>query len=250
MTMSKRTELQQLIAAKVYTENKVEQIWVREDPNAWIFDFRKILMNGRASDLITDVFYEAYKDHYPFQLCALEIAGVPLVTALMTKFYQRGHTDINAFFIRKSRKKDGLMRMIEGEVQPEKKIILVDDIINSGNSFWRQIEVLEPLGYRVDTVWSILRFRDENFYTRFYNRNITVDSLFSLNDLGNVIGSHIKNLPPRDEQPTPMPFTVEWTFRSKNPSLNYVLQKSQPVLDEDKIYYGADNCTFWALNQN
>lgn len=248
--MSKKAELQKLIAAKVYIENKDEQIGFHEDPEAWIFDFRKIIMNGHASDVITDLFYEQFKDQYPFQLCALEIAGVPLVASLMNKFYQRGHTDINAFFIRKSRKKSGLMRMIEGEIQAEKKIILVDDIINSGNSFWRQVEVLEPLGYRVDTVWSLLRFRDDEYYARFHNRDIKIESLFELNDLTEMLGKKVRNLPAKDEKPTPMPFAVEWIFRSKNPSLGWVVPKSQPVLDDTKLFFGADNRTFWAINQN
>lgn len=248
--MSKKDDLRRLIAQKVFVRNKHEKIEGKEDPEAWIFDFRRILMNGTSADLIADIFYEQFKDQYPFQLCALEIAGVPLLTTLMNKFYHKGHTDINAFFIRKSRKKSGLMRMIEGEVQPGKKIILVDDIMNSGSSFWRQIEVLEQLGHKVDTVWSILRFREEEYYTRFKNRCINVESLFDLDDLTELLGGKVKNLPPKREKSLPMPFTPLWSFQSPNPSLEWVVQKSQPVMDASKIYFGSDNRVFWALNQS
>ena len=247
--MTKIAELQKLIEKKVYVQNKNEPISMHEDPESWIFDFRRLLMNGKAADLISEIFLEEYKNKYPFQLCALEIAGVPLVTSLMNKFYQRGYRDINAFFIRKSRKKTGLLRMIEGEIQETKKIILVDDIINSGSSFWRQIEVLEELGYKVDTVWSILRFRDKDYYKRFYNRGIKVESLFDLDNLTEALGERVKNLPPRKDKPTPAPFNVKWVFKSKEPSLNWVVSKSQPIIDEEKIYFGSDNCTFWAINQ-
>ena len=248
--MSKKAELKRLIEDKVFIRNKDQQVSTHESPDAWIFDFRKLLMNGKASDLITDLFYETFIDRYPFQISALEIAGVPLATSIMNKFYAKGHHDINAFFIRKSRKKTGLMRMIEGEIQDTKKIILVDDIINSGDSFWRQIEVLEALGYSVDTVWSILRFRKPEYYKRFALRNIKVESLFELNDLTDALGNKVRNLDEKPEKPElAMPFSVEWGFKSDNPTLAWVVPKSQPVIDESKLYFGSDNRTFWAINQ-
>jgi outer membrane protein assembly factor BamB/orotate phosphoribosyltransferase-like protein len=247
--MKKLHTLKEKIASTVFVKNKNEQISTMYDPEAWIFDFRRVLLNGKTTNLISDIFYEKFEGKYPFQLCALEVAGIPLVTSLMTKFFYKGHEDINAFFIRKSRKKDGLMRMIEGEIQDTKKIVLVDDILNSGNSFWRQIEVLEDLGHKVDTVWSILRFRDLDYYKRFHNRGIKIESLFTLDDFTDSLGKHIKNLVTGDKTPPVMPFKVIWGFKSEKPSYNYAVSKSQPIIDDEKIYFGSDNQIFWALDQ-
>ena len=245
----KEKELKKLIETKVFIKNADEQIGIRNNPNSWIFDFRRILMNGKAANLISDIFYEKYRSQYPFQLCALEIAGVPLVTSLMTKFFYNGQEDINAFFIRKSRKKSGLLRMVEGTIENEKQIILVDDIINSGNSFWRQIRVLDRLGYKVDVVWSVLRFRDPEYYKRFHNRGIRVESLFTLDDFTDSLGPIVHNIKKRDPQPRKVWFKSDWMFSSENPSLNYVVSKSQPVIDDTKVYMGSDNEIFWAINQ-
>jgi outer membrane protein assembly factor BamB len=241
--------LKKIIAEKVFVLNKDEQIGGLTEPDAWLFDFRRILMNGRAANLISDIFYEQFKDSYPFQLGALEIAGVPLVTSLMTKFYYKGTEDINAFFIRKSRKKTGLMRMIEGTLQSEKKIILVDDILNSGNSFWRQVEILEQLHYKVDTIWCILRFREEGYYTRFTERGIKIKSLFTLDDFTITLGERVRMISDKPAVPVPMPFNPLWQFKSPKPSFGHVVTKSQPTLDETKVYFGSDNRIFWALNQ-
>lgn len=245
----KKKELKQLIEAQVFITAAQESIGTRDDPQAWTFDFRRVLMNGRASDLITELFYEEFRGAYPFQVCTLEIGGVPLATSIMNKLYAKGHHDSNAFFIRKSRKKTNLFRMVEGQIQDEKKIILVDDVINSGDSFWRQIEVLEALGYTVDTVWSLLRYRDETFYTRFARRNIKVKSLFTLDDFTDSLGPRVKNRTEEVSAPVPMPFTAGWAFQSEYPSLGWVCSKSQPILDEKKIYVGSDHKFFWALNQ-
>lgn len=242
-------KLKDIIAGKVFVKNSEEQIEIYNDPEKWIFDFRRVLMNGQTSELIAEIFYQQHKDKYPFQLGTLEIAGVPLMVSIMRKFYEHGHHDINAFFIRKSRKKSGLLRMIEGEILPNVEVILVDDIMNSGSSFWRQFEVLEPLGHKVKEVWSILRYRDLNFYQRFSNLGIEVQSLFTLNDFTEVLGDNIKNFGDLNSPPPNTPFELEWVFKSEKPSLSYVLSKSQPVLDEDNIYFGSDNCIFWAIKQ-
>lgn len=235
---------------KAFVTNKEEPIATHESPDAWIFDFRRLLMNGAFSHTLGKVFWGQFNSRYPFQLGTIEIAGVPLATSLMKDGYHNGLTDINAFFIRKSRKKTGLTRMIEGEILKDVPIVLVDDLMNTGSSFWRQIEVIEELGYKVTAIWSILRFRDLEFYKRFYDRGIEVHSVFSLDDFANELSLPLANIKNTTPPIIKSIFKPEWTFKSKNPSFVYVAPKSQPVLDEDKIYFGADNKTFWAINQN
>lgn len=244
-----KSDLKSAIEKQVFITGAQQRISMSEDLSKWIFDFRRILMNGEIADLIGEIFYQHFEKEYPFQIGTLEIGGVPLATSLMNKLYERGHKDSSAFFIRKSRKKTGLYRMVEGQIEPDKKIILVDDVMNSGNSFWRQIEALESLGHKVDTVWSLLRYRDEEYYRRFHLRNIKVRSIFTLDDFTNSLGDSVKNLLPREKHPPKTLFKAQWVFQSENPSLGHVCSKSQPILDEDKIYVGADNKVFWALNQ-
>ena len=242
-------KLKGVIERKVFIKNSQEQIGFHEDPDAWIFDFRRVLMRGEVADTVSEIFYETHKNTYPFQLGALEVAGIPLVTSLMNKFYHKDHTDINAFFIRKSRKKTALMRMVEGEIEHGKNIILVDDVLNTGSSFWRQIEVLNALGYKVEKVWSIIQYRDLDYYQRFHDLGIKIESLYTLNDFTKSLGGSVQNLLMKNPPPLAMPFELEWIFKSKNPSYGHVVSKSQPTMDEQNIYFGSDNRTFWAINQ-
>lgn len=241
--------LKEAIKKQVFITGAQERIAMSDDPSKWTFDFRRILMNGEIADHIANIFYHQFADEYPFQIGTLEIGGVPLATTLMNKLYERGHKDSSAFFVRKSRKKTGLYRMIEGQVDPSKKIILVDDVMNSGNSFWKQIEILEDLGHRPDTVWSLLRYRDEDFYQRFHLRGIKVRSVFTLDDFTDSLGDTVKNLTTKKKSPPVMPFKTLWKFQSENPSLGHVCGRSGPALDDEKIYFGADNQVFWAINQ-
>jgi outer membrane protein assembly factor BamB/orotate phosphoribosyltransferase len=245
-----KDELKKIIEEKVYLTNFSGQLVFMSDPKAWIFDFRKILLNGEMAHRVSEIFYERYKNEYPFQLGTLEVGGIPLLMTILNKFYVKGHLDMHGFFVRKSRKKTGLLHMVEGEVRSGVPIILVDDTMNSGNSFWRQIEVLEEMGHRVDAVWSIIRYRDTAFYERFQNRGIRIESLFTLDDFTAALGSHIKNIQGEEKKVTMLPFSILWTFKAEKPSLEYVVPKSQPAMDADTLYVGSDNQVFFALNQS
>jgi len=238
--------LKDLIAKEVFISREKEPVFSPEGKTPdWIFDFRKVLLRADVLSTISDIFLEKFNDRLPFQVGGIEVAAIPLVAGIVMKSKEK-NTPVNGFFIRKSRKKQGLLRMIEGEPNAE-KVILVDDLMNYGKSFIRQVEVLEALGKKVDTVFVILRFRDKSYYQYFHDKGINVESLFSLDDFTDVL--KIKNLVDKKEEPVPMPFTPDWYFKSDNPNYFYVVPKSAPVLDDTRLYFGSDSGYFWALNQ-
>lgn len=214
--------------------------------SAWIFDFRKVLMKPQILRSVSTLFLKEFKSAFPFQIGGMEAAAIPLVTGLAMTLYESGH-ETNAFFIRKSRKKSGLLQMVEGEISDE-KVILVDDILNSGKSIIRQVEIMESLGKKVYAVFVILRFRDLPYYTYFTERNIQVISLFTLDDFKESLS--VSNLLGKKDLPVPMPFSAKWLFKSEGPDYHYVIPKSAPVLDEERVYFGSDSGNFWAINQS
>jgi outer membrane protein assembly factor BamB/orotate phosphoribosyltransferase len=215
--------------------------------HGWLFDFRRVIMQGRTIEAIGEACVNTFKDLPHYQICGLEVAAIPLVTGITQYRYMHGVSDANGFFIRKSRKKEGLLRMIEGTILPNTPIILVDDIMNQGKSLMRQIEVLEGLGHRVHAVWTILRYRDVAFYEHLHKRNIQIHSLFSLDELTH--DTDIKNLLARPDVPRMRnEYRALWKFESKRPNYFWVVPKSTPLLHSGIVYFGADNGTFWAIN--
>src|SRR3989344_7702572 len=234
--------LKAIIRTEVFITKDRERIVSQNAAESnWLFDFRRVLLKPDVLKAISDVFLEKFGKEFPLQIGGIEVAAIPLITGLVMGLDERGKK-VNGFFIRKSRKKDGLMRMIEGMVM-EEKIILVDDIINTGKSFIRQVEVIESLGKKVDTVFAILRFRDLDYYKYFHERGIKVVSLFTLDDFSDIL--QVNNLVSKEEKPVPTPFKAEWYFKSEGADFFHVIPKSAPVLDETKIYFGADNGNFW-----
>lgn len=205
----------------------------------WLFDFRHIFLNAKTLQKLAEVFWTIFKEDYPFQVGGMESASIPLVTAIVLTGQARG-TPINGFYIRKSRKKIGLMKHIEGSLGDE-KVILVDDLINSGGSFIKQIEVLNSLNRKIASVFAFVRFRNDNAYTYFQNKNIDVVTLFALTDFG------LNYYPPAP--PDPFYFKKIWQFQGGKPNFYKVEKKSTPALDAEKIYFGTDQGTVFALNQ-
>jgi len=246
-----REYIRKIIEKSVYvsaTEEDFTHTGVMKE-SGWLMDFRRVIFHRETLEAVAKAFWETFKDKGAIQVCGLEIAAVPLVTGISLNQPESFDKKMSAFFMRKSRKKDALMRMIEGTpASKEVPVVLVDDILNSGKTFIRQIEVLEELGYTISAVWSILRFRDKDFYEYFEEKGIDIYSLFELNDFKESLGT--QNFGPRTFSPLSMPFKIVWKFASKDPNYFYVVPKSDPAIDNERVYVGSDSGWFWAINQN
>lgn len=245
--MDNLLRIRKVIEKKVFVTKDKEKIFHKNGTETkWLFDFRRVLLKSEVLNSIAEAFWSKFSKEYPFQVGGLETASIPIITGIVLKSREKGKRDINGFFIRKSRDKDGLTRMIEGEMTND-KIILVDDLINSGSTFVRQVEAIESLGKKVSTIFVVLRFRDLEYYSYFHQKKIKIVSLFELSDFKNSLG--IVNLKKKERKQTPMPFKIRWLLQIPNPNYFYVVPKSAPALDEENIYFGSDSGYFWAFNQ-
>lgn len=203
----------------------------------WLLDFRRIFLNPDDLDALSELFWDRFASQLPFQIGGMESASLPLITALVLKGKTRG-TPIHGFYIRKSRKKTGLLKQIEGNLGDE-PIVLVDDLINNGNTFLKQIVLLEALGKHIQAVFAVVRFNDLPHYTALADKHIQIETLFDLNEVGL---TNKKSAPPQHDC-----FSTEWYFRGGEADLYRVERKSTPATDEMSVYFGTDNGYVYAL---
>lgn len=214
----------------------------------WLFDFRSAFLKPEVLADLAALFWEEHPGDEPLQIGGMETASIPLVTALVYAGHREyGKKDLTGFFIRKSRKKDALMKAMEGSFDPKRPIILVDDIVNSGTSLIKQIETIEGVGGKVTEIWTVLRYRDHAQYEYFAKKSIPIRSLFSLNDFEQTL--HVQNLLAEKPWPDRYPYRVVWRFVSEGASFEHVLPKSDPICDDARIYFGSDRGTLWALDK-
>jgi outer membrane protein assembly factor BamB/orotate phosphoribosyltransferase len=242
---SRIADLQQAIRSHVFVQSKdgVRIIDGNETTRAeWLFDFRAIMLQPQWLDLYAELFWERYADRYPFQVCAMESAGISLVAAIVMKGVARG-TPVNGFFVRKSRKRTGLLKQIEG-MPTKDPAIVVDDLINGGNTFSKLVKIVTEAGISVSDIFSILAFREKVAYKALTEKGVRLESLFTITDFGIPLLSSNSPAVIQGEA-----FKTIWHFRAPNPTYNFVVQKSAPIIDDERVYFGTDSGTFYALYQ-
>ncbi len=209
----------------------------------WMLDFREIILDATHLSTISGLFYDMLKPYAPYQPGGLETAAIPLVSGLVLEAKSRG-ADMNGFYVRKSRDKDGMQNVAEG-LREGGRVVLLDDIINSGKGLERAVEVLESLGKRVAAICVVIRFRGDDEYEYFVRKGIPILSLFHLSDF--------PEIPPLTKKESPRSelakFEKRWRFSGGPPDYHLVVPKSAPLLAEDAIFFGADNGSFFAIDQ-
>lgn len=230
-----------LIDTKVIDRGFQSSIF-EERRGGWIFDFRSVLLSPESLNMLTRALWDKIRDYDRIQIGGMESAAIPLVTSLVLKAHQE-QKSVSGFYIRKSRKKSGLMRHVEGTLN-DNPIILVDDLMNSGESKMRQVEVLEALGKRVSEIVVVVRFNDLASYEYFHNKGIKITSLFTLDDF------NLKKGYDWHTDVSIAPHTRIWSFSPGKPvNHKHVVPRSVPIIQDNTLYFGTSTGHFWALDK-
>lgn len=240
-------ELYNLIVRDVYTNAHLQSDVNNFRPKIeWVMDFKGVALQATFLKLFCEQFYnQVLKDNtLVIQVAGMESGALPLLAALVLTYPERIKS---SFYFRKSRKKHDLVKQIEGEYNPHLPVILVDDVLNSASTMQKQIAILESLGTKPAGVFSVIRFRDVAYYAHIFGPDITVYSLFELNDFSRDLP--IKNLEFEKQVKSEMfnRYKPVWkvTF---GPANHYdVLPKSAPALVKDRIFMGTDQGALMCL---
>src|SRR3989344_9584575 len=107
-------KLKEIIKRDVFvTKHDQKIISSHGGDSKWLFDFRRILLKSECLNLVAEIFWQRFKSQYPFQIGGQETAAIPLISAIVMKGWELGMPG-NGFYLRKSRKKDGLQKVVEG----------------------------------------------------------------------------------------------------------------------------------------
>ena len=206
----------------------------------FLFDLKGLLLRKDFLENVTEIFWETYKDAYPFQIGAMELAGVPILGALINS---SPFHDLNAFIVRKERKKTGMGNIIEGDIV-DLPIIMIDDIFNSGNSLKR---AREAIGKNIREIFVLINFENNE------NPGFKVNSLFKVSDFKEHIDKEVIDRTPSDlvdlngKQITSKSIFLKVSRDIPGAGIIHVVPKSTPLIVGDTLYRGSDNGTFVAL---
>lgn len=143
-----------------------------------------MMLNGACALILDDIiekFKESGKDLF-FQFCGLETSSIPFLIGLQMTALKFG-LSINSFSIRKERKPYGIFNLVDG-IPTEAPVIIVDDLINSGSSIFKCLEVCEyELNLKIlPDCYSIVTLTQPPFMFKHKETTYNINSIFVKND--------------------------------------------------------------------
>ena len=105
-------------------------------------------LSARGMYLVGHLMFGAIKDSPVTAVGGLTFGADPIAVA--TAFASEINAKpVNAFSIRKTRKDHGIIRWLEGDVQPGQPVVIIDDVATTGGSTIKAIERAQSEGLEV-----------------------------------------------------------------------------------------------------
>ena len=150
----------------------------RGQPIGWLLDTRIPMLNGHIFQEVGDVLGERLRSKGISQIAGYGFGAYSLVCAVLAS---RSTPTFKGGFIRDQRKSHGRRRLVEGPLDRDKPVVLLDDILNSGRSAVRAVGLLQRDGFEVAGLTTLFNFTWSGGRTRVEAEGLWVDSLLDLN---------------------------------------------------------------------
>jgi orotate phosphoribosyltransferase len=115
------------------------------------FNCKPTTLSPEGMFLIGNLLYKLIKSEKRWKVKAvggLTLGADPVATAIAYTSHLRGEP-LEAFVVRKAPKEHGTMQWIEGNVKKGDKVLIVEDVITTGNSIITAIKRSKECGLRV-----------------------------------------------------------------------------------------------------
>jgi orotate phosphoribosyltransferase len=158
----------------------------------YYYDIKRVATHPKGIHLLAELLLEDIVKHRPKSVGGLEMGAIPLTTAILIKSTMDGkyRKGLNGFFIRKNPKKHGLENKIEGNLEPP--IVVVDDVVTSGQSIKDAIDAVNIAGYSVKGAVCVIDREEEGTVNVLKQNNIRYSSLFKHSDFKSFIEERLK----------------------------------------------------------
>jgi uridine monophosphate synthetase len=142
-------------------------------------DLRQAISDPITMDLIANslariIDNEIGKDNFD-KILGVPTAGVPFTTIVCQKLA------IPMLYYRKARKEHGVRKKIEGKMEPNDRILMIDDLITTGKSVIQAAEAVREQGGLV-TELVVLLDREQGGRESILSHNIRPHVLFNVSD--------------------------------------------------------------------
>jgi orotate phosphoribosyltransferase len=145
----------------------------------YYIDSKPTMHDPEGKTLIGEIVFEMVKNLKVDAIGGLTMGADPVAIAASLISFQKGKP-IKSFSVRKTAKEHGTGKRIEGEIQPGARVVIVDDVITTGNSVIDAIKATKELGLEIIEV-IVLVDRQEGGRENI-EKYAPVNAIFTLQD--------------------------------------------------------------------
>ena len=124
---------------------------------------------------ISKLITEKIKDENIDKVAGPALGAVPIATAVSLE------SKLPLLMIRKEKKGYGTSKLIEGELNPDDNVIVVEDVSTTGGSLLKAIKAIRENGGKVVRVFVVVD-RQEGAIEAFEKEGITLEPLITVNE--------------------------------------------------------------------
>ncbi len=121
----------------------------------YFIDGKMTEVYSEAVPLIGEALYERTKGLNIEAIGGLEVGAVPLTTAAVFSYALHGRK-MEGFWVRAKPKDHGTQKLIEGNLKPGSRVVVVDDVFTKGNSAAKAVEEVRRVGCEVVAVLALV----------------------------------------------------------------------------------------------
>ena len=150
--------------------------------SSYYVDARLTTLDPEGANLISRIFLDRLARYDGLTAVGGPSTGAdPIVGALVSGSYERGRP-LRGFIVRKKEKEHGTASLIEGGIGQGDRVVVVEDVITTGGSVLRAVDLVEAAGARVVAALSVVD-RGEETEKVFSERGLDFFSVFRVCEL-------------------------------------------------------------------
>ena len=150
----------------------------RGQPIGWLLDTRIPMLDSDLFEEVGQVLADRLRERELSQVVGYGFGAYPLVCSVLSA---ADGEPFNGGLVRDERKEHGRRRLVEGPIDRDEPVVLLDDIINSGRSASQALGLLRRAGLDVVGLLTLFNFTWSSGQSRIEAEGLWVDSLLDLN---------------------------------------------------------------------
>lgn len=169
--------LELLLRDGILRRSETQPVLSRDGTSArWMLDSLPVTLTPPGAELAGQLVLERLRRFDGCQLATYGLTAVPILQSAVLLSGGRYH----GLLVRRARKEHGSRKLIEGRVDPDEPVILIEDSIASGTSVSEGIAALEAAGLRVEGCVTLVRFGWDGGCSDLRERGYHVEQVYDI----------------------------------------------------------------------